>query len=343
MSPWPTRTSVGERDQAAENGERIRLRLDRLLCLVLDDRQDADIEINREVILLRQLALERRELPLNGQQAGHTARKPHRHPAETPLPVQVRGGGSGRQNCPVDVIELIAERGRSRGDRGDHKSGSLRCSRRRAGWQPVRANLAAIELPGHVRAGMQAESLGHRLGDRYLVRRIERWQLPGQHRHLVLPEVLATQARGNRVRLEGRIDLPINDGLGVQPEPRRGRQPAVQPLHLADDGQQRARYVDHHVACLCRLQIAAVSRIGPPCSGQRGHRCGPEQATDQRDGQCQLPGLAPAHAPRIKGGTHDGIVSRGNSIRQCGCTTSAGESASRGCYTVRAAAPVPLS
>ena len=113
-----------QRRQCSEDGQRDRLRLDGLLHLVMNGVQAADVEADgacRYVDLAVQRVLRPGQLALQRRDPGRSRAEPQAYPRELELPVQVPGGGRGRQEGTGHLVELVHEHGRLIRDRGDHK------------------------------------------------------------------------------------------------------------------------------------------------------------------------------------------------------------------------------
>jgi hypothetical protein len=245
--------------QCPEDGERDRLRLDRLLYLVMNDVQAADVEGERagrhpghavhRVFGPGELTLQRRD-------ASSAAAQPHAHPAEPEFPVQIPRRGPGRQEGGVHVVELVHEDQGRIGDRGD-------LERRIAGGRlGARFQVQPGELVGHPSAHAGAEQPGQPRRQRDLVGGVQARQPARHDGHPVLPEVLTVEAAGHGVGGEGVVHPAVHHRVGRQAEPDAGGQHHWQMPDLPEGGEDRPGDVDEHIAGVDRGQVA---RRPSPC------------------------------------------------------------------------------
>jgi hypothetical protein len=266
-----------QRRQAAEDGQRDRLRLNPLLHLLVDDVQAADVEADRPRWRVEppvQPAGEDGQALLERGDAGAAILEPQPYPPEREPAVEVPGGGRWGQHGVVHLVELVPEHRRNVHDPGDHERGPPGRNRR------VRRVLA-VERVGHVAAHADVEGPGQPGGEHDLVRGAKRGQPAGEHRHPVLAEAIPVEAAGQAVGEEGVAHLPVHDRVGVQAHGGGGGRHAGQALDLPDDRQDRAGHVDEHIAGVDRVQITPVGRVGAPRPGQGPQRDHAEQPADQ--------------------------------------------------------------
>lgn len=155
-----------------------------------------------------------------------------------------------------------------RGDRGHREGLSAGVHWRLAGGKAILEEPPG-ELPRHVPADTNAEVTGEPRGQHDLVGGPGRRQVAGQHRHLVLAEVLAVQAAGDPVRQEAGVGLAADDRRGVEAQPRGARGYVWQVLDVLYNRQDRARHVDHDGARVDRGQVPAVGGVRSPRPGER--------------------------------------------------------------------------
>jgi len=167
--------------RAAEDGQRDRLRPDRLLHLAPGDVRAVDVEgqpVQIEVLGLVNVPLHPAGQPgqfgLERRYPGDAAVEPDSHP-----PVLVRReqppGRGGRENPAILLIGCVGQDWRDVHDRGHPEGGATR--------RDLLAGLGilVVEPVGHMAADAHAERPGQAAGQRDLAGRADRRQPPGQN------------------------------------------------------------------------------------------------------------------------------------------------------------------